>query len=61
MAYRVYVTDSLRLLTKADERYIEWVRPDIKAADTRTSDEIKAEICAGLAVIGEMEKQDGLV
>lgn len=63
LAYRVYVSDCLKLLARVDERYIDWVNPSNNTAetDTRTGDEIKADIKAGLAARREMEKRNGLV
>ncbi len=63
LAYRVYVTDCLKLLARVEERYIDWVRPNVEteSTDARTGDEIKADIRAGLMARREMEKQNGLV
>lgn len=44
------MTDSLQVLTRARERYLDWISP--KPAETRTGEEIAADVIqkAGLTV-----------
>ena len=49
--YRVYVTDSLKAIIHANERYYDWAHSDRKETDARTGDEIIADIKAGLAAM----------
>lgn len=42
LAYRAYVTDALKALIGANDRYMDWI--DRKPADTRTGDDIDREL-----------------
>lgn len=47
-AYRIYVTDSLKVYGKFDTRYIDYFRPEEK----RTAEDIIDKIRTGLQEIG---------
>lgn len=51
MAYRVYVTDTLKAISGANARYADWI--DQKPKDTRTGAEIAADVIkkAGLKLV----------
>lgn len=50
-AYRVYVSDSLRILTGTKERYADWI--GLTARDDRSADEVKASIMTRFAQLGD--------
>ena len=41
-AYEVYMTDSIRAMIGANDRYMDWI--DRKPQDTRTGDDIDREL-----------------
>ena len=47
-AYRIYVTDSLKVYGKFDARYIDYFKPEEK----RTAEDIIGKIRSGLQEIG---------
>lgn len=51
-AYRIYVTDSLKVFGKLDKRYIDYFKPE----ETRTADEVINKIRAGLMEIGGQDE-----
>lgn len=51
LCYRIYVTDSLKFITKVDTRYYDWISRE--KPDTRSAEEIAADVIknAGLIVV----------
>lgn len=49
-AYRVYVTDSLKIYLGLSDRYIDLIKP--KKQDRRSGDEIAADVIAKLGLKG---------
>ena len=51
--YRIYVTDSLRHITKINVRYYDWISQPNKKAETRTAEQVVADVIknAGLIVV----------
>ena len=52
-AYRVYISDSLRIITRVDERYADMVGITSRAKDTRTADEVISSVKGRLSKMGE--------
>ena len=52
-AYRVYISDSLRMITHADMRYADMVGITNRAKDTRTADEVISSVKGRLSKLGE--------
>lgn len=55
-AYRVYVTDCLKLRIGTSERYADWIRPARKDEDERTADEVKNDIRSGIMALRKAEE-----
>ena len=51
--YRIYVTDSLRHITKINVRYYDWISQPNKKAEMRTAEQVVADVIknAGLIVV----------
>lgn len=51
--YRIYVTDSLKIITKINVRYYDWISQPNKKAEMRTAEQIVADVIknAGLIVV----------
>lgn len=49
-AYRIYVTDSLKLIGRIDQRYYDFIKPE--PVETRTADEIISNIKGKLIKLG---------
>lgn len=52
-AYRVYISDSLRIITRVDERYADMVGISDRAKDTRAADEVISSVKGRLSKLGE--------
>ena len=50
-AYRIYVTDCLKIIGRIDQRYYDLVNPK-KVVEIRSADEIIASISEKLAKVG---------
>lgn len=51
--YRVYISDSLRVITHADMRYADMVGISDRDKDTRTADEVISSVKGRLSKMGK--------
>ena len=49
-AYRIYVTDALKIIGRIDQRYYDFIKP--RVVETRTADEIISNIKEKLIKLG---------